>query len=145
MRSYSNTLKMKYATPIGIAAVGLMFIAAFLPWLYIESKDITVSGLATTGTSFGKPGMMNLILSAIALLLFFIRKVGAKRINFFICGINMAWAFRNYLILNLCYAGECPEMQYGLYISIVAAIIMFVCSMMPDIKIPLQEEDKNAS
>lgn len=132
---------MKYANAIGIGAVILMVIAAFLPWLYIESKDITITGVASAGTSFGKPALMNLILTGIALILFFVKTIGAKRINFFICGINMAWAFRNYLILNLCYAGECPEMKFGLYLSIVAAVIMFVCSLMPDIKIPTQEEE----
>lgn len=127
---------MKYANRIGAVAAILMIATAFMPWLFIESKQITVTGLHTEGTGFGKPAYMNIFFSAIALVLFLMPTVWAKRFNFFFCGANLAWAARNYLILTVCFAGECPVRKYGLFLSLIAGAIMLVMALFPEMKLP---------
>lgn len=127
---------MKYTNQLGAIAVLLMWTAAFLPWIHIVSADITVTGLKSAGTNYGKPAYMNLFLSSIAFVLFLLPKVWAKRFNFFFCAANLAWAVRNLLILNVCYGGECPQLQSGIILHLIAASLMLLCSLFPQQKLP---------
>ena len=126
---------MKHSQLIGVIAVLALTGICFMPWTVIESKHITVTGFASEGTSFGKPGYLNVILSAICLLLFVIPKIWAKRTNVFIAAINLAWAFRNYLLLSGCLLGECPEKKAGLYLMLLAAGVIQVMALLPKIKV----------
>lgn len=126
---------MKYSQLIGIIAVLALLGICFMPWTIIASKNIVVTGFASEGTNFGKPGYLNAILSAICLLLFATPKIWAKRTNVFIAAINLAWAFRNYLLLSGCLLGECPEKKAGLYLVLLAAGIIQVMALLPKIKV----------
>lgn len=106
-----------------------------MPWTVIESKNIVVTGFASEGTSYGKPGYMNVILSMVSLLLFAIPKIWAKRTNVFVAAINLAWAFRNYLVLSGCMLGECPEKKPGLYLLLLAAAVIQVMALLPKINV----------
>ncbi|HEY0273172.1 MAG TPA: hypothetical protein VGC22_08300 [Chitinophaga sp.] len=112
---------------LGVAAAVLVIVSAFLPWITVESRHFLFTGLQTTGSSFGRPGQLNIILAAIAVLLFLLNKPWAFRVNIFITGFLMAWAFRNYLIFSRCEAGECPDRQIGLYLSLAGGIVSFLC------------------
>jgi hypothetical protein len=48
---------------IGIAAAILLTISCFTPWVVIESKNITISGIDATGTNYGKPGYFHIIMA----------------------------------------------------------------------------------
>lgn len=126
---------MKHSQLIGIVAVLALLGICFMPWTVIESKNIVVTGFASAGTSYGKPGYMNVILSMVSLLLFAIPKIWAKRTNVFVAAINLAWAFRNYLILSGCMLGECPQKKPGLYLLLLAAAIIQVMALLPKIKV----------
>lgn len=132
---------MKYANRIGAVAAIVMIASAFMPWLFIESKQITVTGLSSEGTGFGKPAYMNIFFSACALVLFLLPRIWAKRFNFFFCGANLAWAVRNYLIMTVCFAGECPVRKYGMFVALLASAVMLVMSLLPDMKLPLSADD----
>jgi len=56
---------MKRSTLIALLFGLLTAIACFLPWMSIESKDLLITGMDTTGTKFGKPGLLHLILAGI--------------------------------------------------------------------------------
>lgn len=129
---------MRFSKWVGIFGVLLVIIAAFQPWVWIPSMNITVTGLHATGTNFGKPAMLNLFVSAIAAILFYVPTVMAKRANLFFCAFNMAWTIRNYIIVSTCRGGECPQKQIGLYLLIAASVIMIIAALFPDIK--LKEE-----
>src|ERR1700753_338110 len=107
---------MKYSKWLGIVGVILLIIACTMPWVQIISKNITVTGLNATGTNYGKPGLMNIILSCFAAAFFLLPKVLAKRSNLFVCAFNTAWAIRNYILVSACFLGECPVKQIGLYL-----------------------------
>jgi len=41
----------------------LLVISCFTPWVFIASKNITVSGIDSAGTNFGKPGYFHLLMA----------------------------------------------------------------------------------
>ncbi|MBK5269952.1 MAG: hypothetical protein JJE22_02950, partial [Bacteroidia bacterium] len=124
----------------GIAASILLIISCFIPWVIIESRNITVSGVDASGTNFGRPGYFHLIMSFLFLLLSFIQKVWAKRSNLLVTALNLGWAIRNYILISTCEMGDCPLKKAGIYILIPASVLMLVASMFPDMKLP--EEKK---
>lgn len=131
---------MKYSKWIGVAAAIAVLLVCYLPWVYVPSVKLEIAGMYASGKqNFGKPGLMNMILSAGAAILFLLPLVWAKRTNIFFCGFNVAWALRNYIVLSRCYGGDCPEKKIGLSLLVAAAAIMLLMSFLPDMQIT---EDK---
>lgn len=126
---------MKHSQTIGILASIALIAVCFLPWSFIESRQLTVTGFYAQGTSFGKPGLFNTILSVAMILLFALPAVWAKRTNMFLAAMNLAWAFRNYLLVSSCMMGECPEKKPGLFILLFLAVIIQLMALLPKIKI----------
>lgn len=118
---------MNKPTIFGLIAVAIVIISVFLPWLTIESKHLVFTGMNTTGSSFGEPGKLNIIIAVIAGLLFLVRSKWAARVNLFIAAFLAAWTFRNFILFSRCEMGECPEREMGLYLSVIASIAVFVC------------------
>jgi hypothetical protein len=130
---------MKWA---GLAAVTLLIVACFLPWVTIASRNIVVSGVDTTGTTFGKPAYFHFFFCFFFIAFTFIPRIWAKRINLLVVAMNMAWAVRNYFIISTCRGGECPEKHNGIYLMLLASIVMLLSALFPDIKLPQQENKK---
>lgn len=126
---------MKYSQRIGIIATIALMAVCFLPWAYIASKQITVSGFIAIGTNFGKPGLLNFIFCVIMLVMFAVPAIWAKRTNVFIAALNLAFAIRNFIVLSFCSAGECPEKKIGLYLLIFLSAIIQVMALLPKMKI----------
>lgn len=126
---------MKYAQTIGFIAALFAIGTCFMPWIFIESKSITVTGFASTGTNFGKPGLFIVYTCSVAAILFLIPKIWAKRINVFIAAFAMCWAIRNYLILSACFGGECPQKRTGLFLLLAATIVVMVMALLPKMKV----------
>jgi len=126
---------MKYSKWFGLTGVLLVIIAAFQPWIIIASKNIIVTGLQTTGTNFGKPALLNVISAVIAAIFFMVPFVMAKRMNIFFCSFNLAWSFRNFVVLSTCRAGECPEKRFGLYLLLIASLLMIIAALLPDVRL----------
>lgn len=133
---------MRYMKWIGLLAVILLIVSCFLPWVIINSKNIVVSGIASAGTNFGKPGYVHFILGLFFVIFHFIPKLWAKRWNLVFVALNVAWAVRNYLIISMCRGGECPEKQAGLWLVMIASALMLFAALFPDIK--LKEENKSS-
>lgn len=126
---------MKYSQLIGIIAALALIGICYLPWVVIERTQLTVTGMDAAGTNFGKPGWMNIILTTISVLLFAIPRVWAKRTNFFLTMLNLAWSIRNYVVVSACLMGECPVKQPALYLLIVLSLLMMVMSALPRLKL----------
>ena len=131
---------MKYMKWIGLLSVTLLIISCFTPWVFIESKNIIVSGIDSSGTNFGKPGYIHFILSFFFLVFHFIPKIWAKRWNLLIVALNLAWVIRNYFIITACRDGECPEKQIGIYLVLISSGLLMLSAMFPDVKM---KEEKN--
>ncbi len=132
---------MKYSKWIGIFGVVLLYIAAYQPWITVVSKNITITGMNTAGTNFGKPALMNLIVSGISAVFLLYSSVMAKRANIFFCAFNIAWSIRNYVLISMCRGGECPDRKFGLYLLMLSALIIMLASLFPDVKIKAETND----
>jgi hypothetical protein len=119
---------------IGLAAVILLITSCFIPWIVIESRNITVTGVDATGTSFGKPGYFHFFCAFFFSVFHFIPKIWAKRLNLLVVGLNTAWAVRNFFLIAACQGGECPEKKIGLYLVLFSSILMLLSSFFPDMK-----------
>ncbi len=127
---------MRYSNYIGILAGLLMIAAATFPWIYIPSIHATVTGFGSeTVKQFGIPVLMNLIMLLMNVVFFLIPRLWAKRINPFMGAIGFAWAFRNLLLLSTCRNGECPEKQIWLYVYFVAAFVVLLMTVLPEMKV----------
>lgn len=124
---------MKIFRTIGIAAVILLFISAFLPWVYInfgKLHNAFLTGMNTGITNYGKPAILGLFFGILFLITIFIPKVWAKRTGILFAVIVLAWAIRNYLLFT-CEMGYCPQRQIGLYLTVLASLAIMVSALMP--------------
>lgn len=122
---------MKYSQTIGIIATLALVAVCFLPWSYIASRQITITGFQAVGTHFGKPGLFTVILSGIMLVMFAVPAIWSKRTNVFIAALNLAWSFRNYLMVSTCLMGECPEKRPALYAHVALSVLILLMSLLP--------------
>ncbi len=126
---------MKYSQQTGIVAALLLVVICFLPWSYIVSRQLTITGLSAVGTNFGRPGLFNIVMAVIAIVLFTIPRIWAKRTNVFIGAIGLAWSIRNYIILSTCMLGECPEKKPALYALVILAATVQLMTLFPKIEL----------
>lgn len=122
---------MRYSTWIGVGSVLLLALVCTMPWVLIPSKQLVISGIDASGTRYGKPGYLHLLLGFFYLLFTLVPAVWAKRANLLVVAFNLAWTIRNFLILSLCRGGECPQRLYGLYLLAIASILMLIAALLP--------------
>jgi hypothetical protein len=132
---------MKYSQTIGLAAALIMIGLCFLPWSFVASKQLVITGMDATGTNFGKPGLFNLILCTVLSFFFLVPRIWAKRTNVFIAAFNLAWSFRNYLLVTSCMMGECPEKKPAIFILLGLAIIAQLMALFPKMQVPVKKAD----
>lgn len=124
---------MKIFRTIGIAAVILLFISAYLPWVYINFGELhhaNLTGMNTGITNYGKPAILGLFFSILYLITIFIPKVWAKRTGIFFAVIVIAWGIRNYFLFT-CESGYCPQRRIGLYLTVLASLAIMASALMP--------------
>lgn len=114
---------------IGILAALLVIVCAFLPWsaVDVDSRHLVFTGVNGTGSNYGEPGRLSIILSVVAIAIFLVKNKWMSRINLFIAGFLLAWTFRNMLLYSRCELGDCPHPQAGLYLSLAGALVAFGC------------------
>ena len=125
---------MRWIKWAGIIAAIILVTSCFMPWVIIHSISSTITGIDTAGTNFGKPAYFHFITSFFFLLLIVTPKVWAKRANLLVTALNMAWAIRNYFIITMCRAGECPEKKFAIYLIVISSVIMMMAALLPDMK-----------
>jgi hypothetical protein len=131
---------MKHSQTIGILASLAVIGVCFMPWCIIVSHNIIVSGIEAKGTDFGRPGLMNIVFSTLSILFFLTPKIWAKRINVLIAALNIAWSFRNYLVVTSCDGGECPEKKAGIFLLLILSAIILAMTFFPRIALPQDRE-----
>ena len=126
---------MRYMKWVGLAAALILIASCFVPWVFIESKSITVTGIDATGTNFGKPGYFHLIMSFFFLIFLFIPRVWSKRANLLVVATNFAWAIRNYFMITACSGGDCPEKKIGIWMVLLGTAGMLLAGLFPEVKL----------
>ena len=125
---------MKYSKWIGILAAAVVILSCYLPWIVVPSAHLEIAGMYASGKqNFGRPGLMNLLVTAVAIVMFLIPFIWAKRTNIFVCALNIAWSLRNYILLGKCYIGDCPILKPGIYLLLAASAVMLLMSFLPQI------------
>lgn len=126
---------------IGLAAAAVLVLSCFTPWVFIESRNITVSGVDATGTNFGKPGYFHFLLTGLFLGCTFVQRVWAKRLNLLITGLNIGWALKNFFGIAACSGGECPVRKMGIWLMLLASVLMLLSALFPDMKVPPEKRN----
>jgi hypothetical protein len=117
-----------------------------MPWVYIEPLHATISGVHTEGTIRGRPFMFFMPVGLMMALMFLIPRLWAKRTNFFLSALSLAYALRTFIVFPLCEMGYCPEKKTGIYLMLLFSLLCFVMSMLPDMKIEtVKRETGNSS
>lgn len=132
---------MKYSQLLGVLAALALAVACFMPWTYYPDLKTHFTGFFSEQNIYGKPGKFIVAMSVIALVFFALDKVWAKRVNWLVCGLLAAFAFRTYTVYTSCYAGICPVKQPAVYVVLIAPIIMLIVAFMP--RLNIKETDQN--
>jgi hypothetical protein len=127
--------RMKYSSIIGIVAALLIILACFLPWTFHPDLNKHFTGFYSEDNIYGKPGKLYAFFAAILIILFVIPRVWAKRTNWLVATLTVAYTIRTYFLFSTCYSGICPTKEVGIYLLIAAVAIVFVMAMVPDIKL----------
>ena len=121
---YLRAMRRKKWLLIGV--VLSLIVSLFLPWVVIESRNIVISGMQAAGTTYGKPGLLTLVLGSITLIFALVQRIWAHRICIFSSALNAGWALRNFFILSVCQGGECPQRQPGFYLYFISSILLLI-------------------
>lgn len=117
---------------ITVLAIVVVIVACFIPWMRVEEPTLlTITGVDTEGTRYGKPAYGHFIWSVLVLLCTFIPKIWAKRINLLFAACNLAWAIRNFAIIPSCDGGICPIKLTGLYLILGASVVIMITAFFP--------------
>ncbi len=119
----------------GLISALLLIVSCFLPWVNIESKNLVLTGVDTTGTNFGRPGYFHFVMAAVFMVLTLIPRLWAKRVNLPVVALNIAWALRNFFIIAACQGGECPVRLIGLWLMLVSSLLMLLSALFPDMDV----------
>lgn len=128
---------MKYSQSIGVVAVLALIGVCFIPWAYVASVNITITGLHAG--DFGKPGLMAIIFGCVNAILFATPKIWAKRTNVFIAAIVLSWSIRNFIVITACPGGDCPQKEAGIYLQALLSFIILIMALLPKIELPKEE------
>ncbi len=122
---------MRYSNYVGIVAAICLIASCFLDWVFIQSIQASITGVNTAPTGFGKPGYLHIFFATISIVLFALPQIGAKRANVFIAAINLAWSFKNILVITQCQMGECPEKRAGIYAVVFFSVVIIIMAFLP--------------
>ena len=125
---------MKWIKWISIVAAVILITSCFFPWVIIESKSITVTGMDVDGLAYGHYGYFLIPLAVIFIILQMINKIWAKRLNVAVGALIITISFACIWIFR-CEFGECPQKQMGFYIMFASSVMVFIGSLLPDIKL----------
>lgn len=129
---------MKYSKWIGLIAAIALIISCFLPWAYYPDLDKVFTGFFSEKNVYGRPGKVFVFFAALAMVLFLIPRVWAKRLNMLVCALTVAFALKTYILFTSCYRGVCPDKKEGLHILLVSSLVMLIASVLPDLKLKEQ-------
>jgi hypothetical protein len=134
---------MKYSQWLGIFASCVLVFACFLPWTWHPDLNKEFSGFFSEGNVYGRPGRVFTFFAVVAIVFFLIPKIWAKRWNLLVTGLTTAFAVKSFIMYAGCYRGICPEKRIGLWVMLVAAVVMLVMAILPDVKLKGDEEITN--
>ncbi len=132
----NRNMAIKYLQKLGlIACIGLA-ISCFMPWAYYADIQQSFTGFYSFQNQYGKPGKLLLLIAVVAFVFMQLPRVWAKRSNLFVCALGVGYAIKSYILFTSCYNTYCPQKLPGIYLMMVAIILMQIAAVFPDLKIP---------
>jgi hypothetical protein len=122
----------RYSKWISLLAFALLAAACFMPWAYYADVDKHFNGFYSERNMYGKPAKLLLVFAGFATLSAFIKNLWFKRAALLLGGLNVAYAIKNFLLFGSCYLGYCPQKELGLYLMLIASVVIFIMSFLPE-------------
>ena len=113
----------------------MLLVACFLPWTYHADVNQDFTGFYSAKNMYGKPAKLLLVFAGITTLCAFVPVLWMKRTALLVGGLNVAYGIKNFLLFGSCYLGYCPEKKIGLFIMLIATILVFLMSFFPEGKV----------
>ncbi len=110
-----------------------------MPWAYYADLKETFTGFYSYQNNYGKPGKFLTLIALISFALMYLPKIWAKRVNLFVCAVGIGYAIKSYILFTSCYNAYCPEKKAGIYLMLMAAVLMMAAAIFPDLKIKGKE------
>lgn len=129
---------------VGLLACIALAVSCFMPWAYYADLDQTFTGFYSHQNLYGKPGKFLTLIAAVAFVLMYLPKVWAKRANLFVCALGLGYAIKSYILFASCYNAYCPEKRIGIFLMLIATIIMMAAAVFPDLKMKGAKHESNA-
>ena len=126
---------MKFSQWIGIAGAITLVISGFLNWTWYPDIQKYFDGFFSENNIYGRPGKIFIYLTTVAVIFFVVPRIWAKRWNILVCTIILAFAIKTFILYSACYRGICPVKQFGIWLMLSSAIIIFLCALLPDLKL----------
>lgn len=126
---------MKYSQWLGIVASIVLIVACFLPWTWHPDLNKNFTGFFSENNVYGRPGRVFIFLTAFAIIFFLVPRIWAKRWNLLVVVLTTAFAIKSFIMYSGCYRGICPEKKAGIWIMLIAALVMLVTAILPDMKL----------
>lgn len=128
---------------VGIISSLAIIGVCFIPWTFYNSIHETFTGYHvirfTTGNYYGRAGIVITVFSSLILLLMFINKIWAKRINLFLSALLFAYTIRTYIIFtSALFEGE-VEKKPGIYLIVFISAVMLISAAFP--KVTMKNRD----
>jgi len=120
-----------YSKWIAVFASVMLVVACFLPWAYYPDIDKVFTGFFSENNLYGKPGKWLTVMAVISLLCQFLPNIFYKRANLLLMALNVAYAIKSYIVFASCYHGYCPEKKIGIYLMLIASILLMVAAVFP--------------
>ena len=130
---------MNRSTLLAVLTALVTATACFLPWMAIESRNLVITGMNTTGTNFGKPGLLHLILVGLFVVFSLVPKSWGQRANLLVIAINGAWCLRNILLVSACAGGICPTRLYGFYLLLIGSAGMMAATFFTKSRLKMED------
>jgi hypothetical protein len=131
---------VRYSKWISLFAFVLLLVACFLPWTYHADVNQDFTGFYSAKNMYGKPAKLLLVFAGITTLCAFVPVLWMKRTALLVGGLNVAYGIKNFLLFGSCYLGYCPEKKIGLFVMLIATIMIFLMSFFPDGKVKVKSE-----
>ena len=126
---------MKFSQWIGIAASLVLIISGFMNWTWYPDIHKYFTGFFSENNIYGKPGKIFIYFTSVAIILFAVPKIWAKRWNLLVCTLILSYAIKTFILYSACYRGVCPVRQEGIWIMLFSAVAIMLCALLPDLKL----------
>lgn len=126
---------------VGLAACITLIFSCFMPWSYyadatiVNEAERTFTGFYSYRNNYGKPGKFLVGIGIIVIILMLLPKIWAKRSNLFVCALGVGYAIKSYILFTSCYNAYCPEKKIGVYLMLIASVVMLVASVFPSLSL----------